>query len=168
MLKHKTVKYKCKTVKPKESIKRFVEAHENGWNNGERTGCTYKVALQELNNTGIKKKSEHYIWYVFPQPKFNPGMFSRLSKTTKHFFISDSQTVDYINNIYLRRHLLKTLTIINTRFNSNNAFNKYFNVDYGKFKSFVNHFHSIFIQNPTLKKYSKLGKLLKNIKDNIN
>lgn len=162
MLKHKT-------VKPYESIKRFVEAHENGWDNGERTGCTYKVALQELNDTKITKKSKHYIWYVFPQPKFIlPGMFSRLSKTTKHFFISDSQTVDYINNIYLRRHLLKTLTIINTRFNSNNAFNKYFNVDYGKFKSFVNHFHSIFIQNPTLKKYSKLGKLLKNIKDNIN
>ena len=159
---------KRETVKPKESIKRFVEAQEKGWNNNERTGCTYKVALQELNDTKITNKSKHYIWYVFPQPKFNTDMFFRLSKTTRYFFISDSETVDYINNIYLRSHLLKTLTIINTRFNSNNAFNKYFNDDYGKFKSFVNHFHSIFIQNPTLKKYSKLGKLLKNIKDNIN
>ena len=168
MLKHKTVKYKCKTVKPKESIKRFVEAHENGWNNGERTGCTYKVALQELNDTKITKKSKHYIWYVFPQPKFNPGMFSRLSKTTKHFFISDSQTVDYINNIYLRSHLLETLTIINNRFNSNNAFKRYFDNDYGKFKSFVNHFYSVFTQHSILKKYSKLGKMLKDITDNIN
>ena len=161
MFKYETVKSKCKTVKPKESIKRFVVAQEKGWNNG----CKYKIALQELENTKIIKKKEHYIWYVFPQPKFNSN---NLSNTTKHFFISDSQTVDYINNSYLHSHLLETLTIINKRLKNKNSFHKYFTCDYGKFKSFINHFYSIFISNDILKnKYNILWKLLKDINSNI-
>ena len=76
------------------SIKRFVEAHESG----------YDVAIKELKNG---KKETHWMFYIFPQIH---GL--GLSSMAMMYAIKSlSEAQDYMANEYLNEHMI---TLCNT------------------------------------------------------
>lgn len=72
------------------NLDRFIEAQESD----------YKIALNEIKRG---RKTNHWIWYIFPQLD---GLGH--SMTAKYYGIKDeNEARDYINNEYLKNHLLE-------------------------------------------------------------
>ena len=131
-----------------KKIHSFLLAHKNGINYSEiddRSGCSFKKVLKELKSKK-RRKTLHYSWYVFPQPYTSKGK----SKTSKRFFLNDSETIEYLKNKTLKSHLFQTLKAIKSKnFKTKKEFIDYFGfVDYMKFLSFCHHF-----MKPKFKKY---------------
>ena len=107
----------------------------------DRTGIgkNYATAIADLKDKKKVKKSTHYIWYVFPQPKKGPGG----SSTTQFFFITENEVISFLNHRTLRKRLLECLEAAKSRnLNTRDKLRKYLNtdVDFNKFSNFVNFF----------------------------
>ena len=75
----------------------------------DRTGIgkNYATAIADLKDKKKVKKSTHYIWYVFPQPRKGPGG----SSTTQFFFITENEVISFLNHRTLRKRLLECLDL---------------------------------------------------------
>ena len=94
-----------------KNIERFLDAHANGISKGfigikkdeeyqlDRNGVPFHTVLQELENTKIKQKTKHYIWYIFPQP---PYKGYRVSITSRYFNIDEEEVELFLRNDQLK------------------------------------------------------------------
>tara|TARA_Y100000590_G_scaffold455270_1_gene603599 strand:- start:1897 stop:2493 length:597 start_codon:yes stop_codon:yes gene_type:complete len=143
-----------------DEIGRFQNAYATGLKSGvtlqktedgkkykmDRSGVNFMEVIKEINNSAIKKKQSHYIWYIFPQPVFKPksGSFQP-STTSKFFYITNKETRMFLEDVNLATRLLRVLNaLVNKNFNPLELQN-YFspNGDDKKFKSFRTHFKKI-------------------------
>jgi hypothetical protein len=125
-----------------DEIGRFQKAYASGFNNG----VNFIQVIKEINNSAIKKKHSHYIWYIFPQPVYKPksGIF-KPSPTSKFFYITDKETRMFLEDVNLSTQLLRVLNALVNKNFSPAELHKYFskNEDHKKFKSFRTHFKKI-------------------------
>lgn len=149
-----------KKASSSSGLDRFRDALKNG----TRRGVSLKKALAELNDTKIKKKSRHYIWYVFPQPKPNKLTLDQfkaagivLSADTKKYFITNLETEEWLLDSYLRNALFKSLNglyygnSITARFKNFTHLSNYLGDDVVKFSSFIDHFKKIMEKSQKIK-----------------
>ena len=105
--------------KKEDNISRFTNAYTHGIraiDNLDRTGVNYKAAMAEIKNNTIKKKKSHYIWYIFPQPPYEPKSGnSKISKTSKFFYISDAETKLFLEDRFLSKSLDEVLASLETK-----------------------------------------------------
>ena len=104
-----------------KNIKRFVDAHANGISKGfigmkkdeeyqlDRKGVPFHTVLQELQNTKIKKKTQHYIWYIFLQPLYKGN---RVSTTSMYFNVDEEEVELFLLNDQLRNNLELALSTL--------------------------------------------------------
>ena len=141
-------KSKKSNNKKVDNIIRFKIAYDEGIrpiDNLDRPGVKYEVALAEIENSAIKKKTSDYIWYIFPQPYSEPESGQELSETEKYFHITDGETKLFLNDKLLASKLDKILSSLEAKSLSPEQLKEYFssNGDDKKFKSFRNHFKKI-------------------------
>ena len=143
-------KYKIKTPTPKSSsknIQRFLDAHNNGIKYGskvrkegteyrmDRGGVNFKTVLDELHESSIKKKTQHYIWYIFPQPVYKK---SGISTTSQCFYVDEEEVELFLKNTQLRKNLNQALRALENKNLNAVQLSYYFSPqgDHYKFSSF--------------------------------
>lgn len=149
-----------------KNIERFVDAHANGIRNGrigikndkayklDRNGVPYHTVLRELQNTKIKQKTKHYIWYIFPQP---PYKGYRVSMTSRYFNVDEEEVELFLLNDQLRKNLNLALSALEKKGFNAEQLGYYFTPqgDNYKFASFREFFLEVI---PKIKKKKGISK----------
>ena len=149
-----------------KNIERFVDAHANGIRNGriginkayklDRNGVPFHTVLQELQNTKIKQKTKHYIWYIFPQP---PYKGYRVSMTSRYFNVDEEEVELFLLNDQLRKNLNLALSALEKKGFNAEQLGYYFTPqgDNYKFASFREFFLEVI---PKIKKKKSISKYI--------
>ena len=149
-----------------KNIERFVDAHANGIRNGrigikngkpyklDRNGVPFHTVLRELQNTKIKQKTKHYIWYIFPQP---PYKGYRVSMTSRYFNMDEEEVELFLLNDKLRNNLGLALSALEKKGFNAEQLGYYFTPqgDNYKFASFREFFLEVI---PNIKKKKSISK----------
>ena len=59
----------------------------------DRSGVDFNRVLKDLQNNSLSKKTQHYIWYIFPQPAYKS---SRVSNTSQCFYVDEEEVILFL------------------------------------------------------------------------